>query len=249
MDFHGSNEIIGDILAQADEDIYERLNLLLQGESFTTLIDTSVIYPQIRKNPSSIYSFLLVAGYLKVLKTTPSFSGDFLCEVALPNREIASIYNKEILEKLDSIVPQSIAVAIQEAMYTNHAGNLQKQLRKLLLESVSCYDTAGENFYHGLVLGLCAITNNRYYISSNRESGEGRYDIQLMPRDLMNPGILIELKADRNCSDAELKDLAQTALQQIQDKKYDTDMTAKGVQTIFKFGVAFSGKKVEVITA
>ena len=245
----GSNEIIGEILAQADEDIYERLNLLLQGESFTTLIDTSVIYPQIRKNPSSIYSFLLVAGYLKVLKTTPSFSGDFLCEVALPNREIASIYNKEILERLDSIVPQSIAVAIQEAMYTNHAGNLQKQLRKLLLKSVSCYDTAGENFYHGLVLGLCAITNNRYYISSNRESGEGRYDIQLMPRDLTNPGILIELKADRNCSDAELKDLAQTALQQIQDKKYDTDMTAKGVLTIFKFGVAFSGKKVEVITA
>ena len=245
----GSNEIIGDILAQADEDIYERLNLLLQGESFTTMIDTSVIYPQIRKNPSSIYSFLLVAGYLKVLRTAPSFSGDFLCEVALPNREIASVYNKEILEKLDGIVPQSIAVAIQEAMYTNHAGNLQKQLRKLLLESVSCYDTAGENFYHGLVLGLCAITNSRYYVSSNRESGEGRYDIQLMPRDLTNPGILIELKAERNCSDEELKHLAQTALQQIQKKKYDTDMTAKGVQTIFKFGVAFSGKKVEVMTA
>ena len=70
-----------------------------------------------------------------------------------------------------------------------------------------------------------------------------------MPRDLTNPGILIELKAERNCSDEELKHLAQTALQQIQNKKYDTDMTAKGVQTIFKFGVAFSGKKVEVMTA
>ena len=244
----GSNEVIGDILAQADEDIYERLNKLLQGESFTTLIDTSVIYPQIRRNPASIYSFLLVAGYLKVLKTAPSISGDFLCEVALPNREIASIYNKEILEKLDRIVPQSIAGAIQEAMYTNQGAALQRHLRRLLVESVSCYDTAGENFYHGLVLGLCAIANNRYYISSNRESGEGRYDIQLMPRTASDPGILIELKAVKNCADGELKALAQTALRQIREKRYDTEMTAKGIQTIFKFGVAFSGKRVEVVT-
>ena len=242
----GSNEIIGEILADADEDIYERLNLLLQGESFTTLIDTSVIYPQIQKNPSSIYSFLLVAGYLKVLSTTSSFSGDFMCEVALPNKEIAYVYNKEILEKLDAIVPQSIAIAIQEAIFSNNATALKKQLRKLLLESVSCYDTAGENFYHGLVLGLCAITNNRYYITSNRESGEGRYDIQLLPRDISRPGILIELKAVKDCSAEELKTLSTTALQQINDKNYSAEMMSKGIKNIFKFGVAFSGKRVEV---
>lgn len=243
----GSNEIIGEVLAEADEDIYDRLEALLQGESFTTLIDTSVIYPQVKKNPSSIYSFLLVAGYLKVLKAEPAFSGDYMCEVALPNKEIAHVYNKEILEKLDSIVPQSTAIAIQEAIYTNNADALKKQLRKLLLETVSCYDTAGENFYHGLVLGLCVITDNRYDIASNRESGKGRYDIQLMPKDTSKPGILIELKADKNSSD-DLMDLAQTALQQINDRKYDTEMTAKGVKTIFKFGVAFSGKKVEVVS-
>ena len=89
-----------------------------------------------------------------------------MCEVALPNREIAHVYNKDILEKLDNIVPQSIAIAIQEAIYSNNAALPKKQFRKLLLESVSCYDTAGENFYHGLVLGLCAIMNNRYYITS-----------------------------------------------------------------------------------
>lgn len=243
----GSNEIIGEVLAEADEDIYDRLEALLQGESFTTLIDTSVIYPQVKKNPSSIYSFLLVAGYLKVLKAEPAFSGDYMCEVALPNKEIAHVYNKEILEKLDSIVPQSTAIAIQEAIYTNNADALKKQLRKLLLETVSCYDTAGENFYHGLVLGLCVITDNRYDIASNRESGKGRYDIQLMPKDTSKPGILIELKADKNSSD-DLMDLAQTALRQINDRKYDTEMTAKGVKTIFKFGVAFSGKKVEVVS-
>lgn len=244
----GSNEIIGEILEQADEDIYEHLKMLLQGESFMTLIDTSVIYPQIRKNPSSIYSFLLVAGYLKVLKKEPSFSGDYMCEVSLPNQEIAHVYNKEILEKLDTIMPQSIAAAIQEAMYTNNAEALKKQLRKLLLESVSYYDTAGENFYHGLVLGLCAVTNNRYSISSNRESGEGRYDIQLMPRDVTEPGILIELKASKDSTESELKVLSKAALQQINDHRYDTEMAARGVQRIFKFGVAFCGKKVEAAT-
>ena len=176
----GSNEIIGELLANAGDDIYERLNVLLQGESFLTYIDTGVIYPQIRNNPSSVYSFLLVAGYLKAVKVEPAFSGDYMCEVALPNQEIAFVYNKEILQKLTNIIPQATAISIQEALYSNDAQRLQKEIHRLLLQSASCYDTVGENFYHGFVLGLCAMMDNRYHISSNRESGEGRYDIQLL---------------------------------------------------------------------
>ena len=194
----GSNEIIGEILANAGEDIYERLDALLQGESFLTYIDTGVIYPQIRNNPSSVYSFLLVAGYLKVVRVDPAFSGDYMCEVALPNREITFVYNKEILQKLTHIIPQATAISIQEALYSRDAQRLQKEMHRLLLQSTSCYDTAGENFYHGFVLGLCAMMDNRYYISSNGESGEGRYDIQLSPKMENMPGILIELKAARN---------------------------------------------------
>ena len=174
----GSNEIIGEILENAGEEIYERLNALLQRESFLTYIDTGVIYPHIRNNPSSVYSFLLVAGYLKVVKVDPAFSGEYMCEVALPNREIAFVYNKEILQKLTDIIPQATAISIQEALYSNDAQRLQKEMHKLLLQSASCYDTAGENFYHGFVLGLCAMMDNRYYISSNGESGEGRYDLK-----------------------------------------------------------------------
>jgi len=245
----GSNEIIGEILAHAGEEIYERLNALLQGESFLTYIDTEVIYPQIRNNPSSVYSFLLVAGYLKVVRGDPAFSGDYMCEVALPNREIAFVYNKEILQKLSDIIPQATAISIQEALYSNDAQRLQKEMHKLLLQSASCYDTVGENFYHGFVLGLCAMMDNRYYISSNGESGEGRYDIQLLPKSENMPGILIELKAARNFSEDKLKRLSETALAQIQDRKYDTDMISKGVKTVFKYGVAFSGKQVEIAAA
>ena len=242
----GSNDIIGEILGGADETIYEKLNALLQGESFLTYIDTGVIYPQVKSNPSSVYSFLLVAGYLKVIKSEPSFSGDFMCEVALPNKEITFVYNKEILQKLNNIVPQATAISIQEAIYSGDTAALQKNLGTLLMQSVSSYDTVGENFYHGLVLGLCATLDNRFYITSNRESGEGRYDICLCPKDGKLPGILIELKAAKDCPEDELKELSEKALVQIDSRKYETELTVKGVRNILKYGVAFSGKRVQI---
>ncbi len=242
----GSNDIIGEILSLADEEIYERLHALLQRESFLTYVDTSVIYPQIQKNPSSVYSFLLVAGYLKAEETSYAPSGDFICRVSLPNREISFVYNKEILSKLDPIVPQSLAIAIQEAICANDVSRLKTLLEKLLRESVSYYDTAKETFYHGLILGLCALFSSSYTVTSNRESGEGRYDIQLMPGNTADPGFIFELKAEKNCSGDELKALADRALKQIVEKKYAADMTGRGIRTIVQYGVAFSGKSVEL---
>ncbi|MBR3560561.1 MAG: AAA family ATPase [Oscillospiraceae bacterium] len=242
----GNNEIIGDVLSEAGPDIYERLKSLLQGETILTYIDTGVIYPEIRSNPSSVYSFLLVAGYLKAVKSDTTFTDGFMCQVALPNREIAFVYKKEILDKLSHIVPQSTVISIQEAVYSGNAEELQKQMRKLLLQTASCFDTASETFYHGLVLGLCAMMDNRYYVSSNRESGEGRYDIQLMPKTKDMPGVLIELKAEKESSAERLKALAQDALEQIDERQYHTDMVTRGVETIYRYGVAFSGKAVEI---
>lgn len=243
----GSNDIIGEVIKEADNEIYEKLTSLVNGESFTTYIDTSVIYPQIKNNPSSIYSFLLVAGYLKVIKSSVSISGDFMCEVALPNKEISFVYRKEILQKFESMISQNTAIAVEEAMFSGDGEKLCGIINKLLIQSVSSFDTAGENFYHGFMLGICALFGNSY-VTSNRESGEGRYDIQLSPKTTDLPGIIIELKAGKNCNDKELKSLAKTALQQINDKKYDTEMKSKGVSTVYKFGVAFSGKTVEVET-
>lgn len=242
----GSNDIIGEVIAAADADIYKKLTSLVTGNSFTTYIDTGVIYPQIKNNPSTIYSFLVVAGYLKVVQSSTSFNGDFMCEVALPNQEISFVYNKEILQQLEDIIPQSIGISIQEAIFSGDSEKLKTLVQTLLTQSVSSFDTAGENFYHGFMLGLCALLSGSY-LTSNRESGDGRYDIQLMPKDTKLPGILIELKAEKNCTGEQLKKLASTALQQIVEKKYDTDMASRDVKTIYKYGVAFSGKQVEVV--
>ena len=241
-----SNDIIGEVLADADAELYERLTALLKGESILTYVDTGVIYPQIKSNPSSVYSFLLVAGYLKAVKAELSFNGDYMCEVALPNKEIAFVYKKEIMDRLQAMLPQSTAISIQEALYVGNVPALQAGLEKLLLQSASYYDTVGELFYHGLMLGLTAIMDDRYLVTSNRESGEGRYDLQLEPRDRTLPGILIELKAGKNCGEAELKALAEDALRQIDERKYDTDLRARGVTSVLKYGVAFCGKTVEI---
>ena len=245
--FTGSNDIIGEVIAQANDEIYENLTSLIQGRSFVSFIDTGVIYPQITQNPSTIYSFLLVAGYLKIVRTLPYFSGDFMCEVTLPNKEIAYVYQKEILQNLAPVISQASAISIQEALVSGDRKKLQSSIQKFLTQSVSSFDTAGENFYHGFMLGLCALFGD-YYITSNRESGDGRYDIQLMPTHPVLPGILIELKAKKNASDAELSKLSQTALQQIESKGYETEMASKGVEMIYRYGVAFSGKKVEIST-
>ena len=239
----GSNDIISEVLNNATMETYEKLESLLQGKSIVTNIDTGVIYPQIQNNPASVYSFLLVTGYLKTITNDQTFGGDYICEVALPNKEISYVYSKEILSQFENMIPQSTASAIQTAIYTMDISKLKELLEKFLLQTVSFHDAANETFYHGLILGLCAMLNNQYRLTSNREAGNGRFDIQMLPLNKLLPGILIELKAGKDCTEEQLSKLADAALKQINDKQYDADMVAQGVTEILQYGIAFSGKK------
>lgn len=242
----GSNDVIQEIIPQANQDIYDRLVSLMNGTSFTTYIDTGVIYPEIHTNPSSVYSFLLVAGYLKAENTKVSWSGDYICDVSIPNKEIAFVYNKEILQKLKNMISPSVSIKIQEALLNKDTDRLKDSIRTLLIESVSYFDTAKETFYHGLMLGLCAVMSG-HYLTSNRESGQGRFDIQLLPKDKRFPGIIIELKSIVGNHSDTLKKEAEKALQQIIDKSYDVQLKSKGISKVYKYGVAFQGKNVEVV--
>ena len=242
----GSNDIISEVLSSATPDIMERLEALMQGKSFVTHIDTGVIYPQLQNNPSSVYSFLLVTGYLKAVNIDQPYGEDYMCEVALPNKEISFVYSKEILSQLESVIPPAAAIGIQEAIYKMDLDELQTKLEKFLLETVSFHDAASESFYHGLILGLCAMLDDRYQITSNRESGEGRFDIQMAPLSERLPGILIELKAGKDCTEAQLESLSKAALQQINDRMYSTALKQQGISSILKYGIAFSGKKVSI---
>lgn len=243
-----NNDIIGEILENATDEIREKLYRLLQGKSISISADIIVIYPNIKKNLDSVFSFLLVAGYLKIVTISKLWGGKCIYEVAIPNIEIASIYKEEILSKLIDVIPNSTGKIIQKAICENNVDELQKQLQKLLYETVSYNDAANESFYHGFMLGLCALLDSVYYVSSNREAGEGRFDIQLMPKIKKFPGILIELKSEKRCLSDQLSDLAETALKQIELRKYEAEMKRQGVNDVAKYGVAFCGKRVEIAT-
>lgn len=115
-------------------------------------------------------------------------------------------------------------------------------------KAISFYDAGTESFYHGLMLGLIALMDNRYKIKSNRESGDGRYDISMFPKEERNPGIIMELMWKKALSTEELDRLAEDALVQIEDMRYDSEMKEEGIKEILKFGIAFTGKKVCIKT-
>lgn len=244
----GKNEILEDILKEATEDIIEKLYALLQGERVIARIDQNVVYRSISEDPSNIYSLLLVAGYLKIPEKELQADGAYLCEVSIPNREIASVYKSEILSHLLQIgaITRSTANKIAESLYANDLKKLQNAIAEYMNKSISFYDAGAEGFYHGLVLGLIALVDNQYKIKSNRESGDGRYDISLIPREKKYPGIIMELKWKKGLDSEGLEVLAEEALVQINSKRYDLEMKEEGMEVILKLGIGFSGKKVRM---
>lgn len=238
----GSNEIIGEIIQAATPEITKDLYKLLCGEKIAAYIDTGVIYPEVQNNLYSIYSFLLVAGYLKVANIYPQSDGNFMCDVAIPNKEITFVYEKEVLNRTNQ---NSLAISISQAIFSKDTQKLQALLEDFMVKSISSIDGANEGFYHGMMLGLCAILGNRYKIRSNRESGLGRFDIQLMPLTKGMPGFIFEFKHTKD-EHTDLSALADSALQQIEAKKYDTELRDNGVNSIISIGIAFRGKSAVV---
>ena len=244
----GKNEILDDVMRTSTDDIAERLHALLQGESVIARIDQNVVYRSLAEEPSNIYSLLLVAGYLKTQKKELQADGAYLCEVSIPNKEIASVYKNEILSYFLQIgvITRTTANKIAESLYANDYKKLQKAIAEYLDKSISFYDGGAEGFYHGLMLGLIALMDNQYKIKSNRESGDGRYDVCLIPRGKRYPGIILELKWEEKLKEDALNKLGEDALAQIDNLRYDLEMKEDGITNILKFGIAFSGKKVVV---
>lgn len=209
----GSNDIIGEIIGTATPEINENLYKLFCGNTVTTYVDTSVIYPEVQSNPNSIYSFLLVAGYLKVAEIYPQNDGNYMCDVAIPNKEILYVYEKEVLNRTNQ---NNVSISIHQAIFSKDTSKLQSLLEDFMLKSISTMDGASEAFYHGMMLGLCAVLGSQFKVRSNRESGLGRFDIELLPMVKGIPGFIFEFKHTKDIN-VDLDSLANSALKQIED--------------------------------
>ena len=236
------NGIIADLVAQAKSKDMIRLRQLLEGRTFNICVNEGIIYTDIYSDPDALYTMLLTTGYLKSVETK-LVEGEPWCKVMIPNREIRVVYRREILVRYSKGIGRSGLAETLECLLSGDAEEFALGLGHYLEAMASLHDTAEkEAFYHGFVLGIMTWLMPKYRVVSNRESGYGRFDIGIFPREQGIPGIVMEFKvAD---SEAALEETAQRALAQVDAKDYLAEFREQGVTEVWRYGVAFCGKKI-----
>lgn len=243
---NSANEIIRKVWSTAVPENINRLETLMEGNSFVTYIDTSVVYPQIQKLPSSIFSYLLMTGYLNAAACEQPFDDNYMCEVTIPNQEVSYVYRAEVFSLLENMIPLATAISIQEEIYTADLPNLVEHLKGVFQQSINTYDANDTNYYHSLVLGLRAILDSQYNIKSKRENKDSHFFIQMIPLNKKYPGILIAINAAKPSNNEELKHLASSILNHNTLNQYRVDIRNKGVKSFVIIGVAVFDKNVEI---
>ena len=238
------NAILRQLMKQTDEEQKEALLALLHGDSVTAVIREGVIYDDIGENPDALYTMLLTTGYLTAIHKQNTFGGQ-LCRLVIPNREVKDAYRAEVLERMRGRLAASSLLLMMEDLVAGHVVPFSKTLERYIAYLVSSYDAANkESFYHGFLLGMTALFVPEYVIESNRESGCGRFDIAIFPKDTSKAGVLMEFKAAD--SETQLEDKADEALRQIEEKQYGTEFEKRGISKVWKYGIAFCGKQIHV---
>ena len=248
-----SNSLVGKLIREGSKGIKTEFERLLEGEHLITPIDEQIVYNQLNGSEKAIWSLLLASGYLKVLSyeeyekdgediTDPKY------ELAITNHEVKLMFRQMVRGWFDRVY--SDYNDFEKALLLGDVEAMNEYMNRVSSDMFSYFDTTTriepERFYHGFVLGLMVSLENRYIITSNRESGFGRYDIMLEPKNKEEVAIIIEFKVFNTRRDKSIEDTVQAALQQIEDKNYEADLIARGVpkENIRKYGFAFQGKEV-----
>ncbi|MCI8726692.1 MAG: AAA family ATPase, partial [Hungatella sp.] len=247
-----SNSLAGTLIQEGGKRTKQEFERLLRGETIIVAIDEQSVYNQLSTTNNAIWSLLLASGYLKVVRM------DFMEKSGRWNYHLA-LTNKEVCMMFDGLIRNWFSESDDDyndfikALLEGDLKAMNTYMNKVALATFSYFDTGKEpseeepeRFYHGFVLGLMVELSDRYIVTSNRESGFGRYDVMLEPKRPGDDGIILEFKVQDMDSEKELRDTVNAALAQIERQKYETMLAEKGVpqKNIRKYGFAFRGKTV-----
>ncbi|MCI6655195.1 MAG: ATP-binding protein [Clostridium sp.] len=256
-----SNDLISKLIKTGSAGIKETMEKLIDGKTIEKKIDEQIIYNQLEKNENSVWSLLLASGYLKAVSIDVYISDEIveIYKLAITNNETKSMFRAMIKEWFSEVYSEK--KYFLKALILGDVDAMNQYMNDIALETFSSFDVAGrensrvrpENFYHGFVLGLMVEKRDDYIIKSNKESGFGRYDVMMIPRNVKTgnlPAMILEFKVMNSNKEKTLEETVSSALAQIEEKKYDTELINAGVkkENIRHYGFAFEGKKVLIGT-
>ncbi|WP_448821750.1 AAA family ATPase [Cetobacterium sp.] len=237
------NSLIRELLGKNDSKVFEELELIFKGEIIWESISENIIFDDLN-NINTIWSLMLFSGYLTYEKMkVSSITGLKSYSLRIPNREIKSFFRQSFIETYTKGDVYFYGTMMED-LFLGNLDSFVDKFKKMYLSAVSYHDAGdSEKYYHHFMLGLLLTLGDKYVITSNRESGYGRYDIALEPKDKRNYGLIFEFKVGNENS---IEEKAKEALAQIDEKRYDISMKNNGVSKIIKIGMAFSGKDVAI---
>ncbi|GAA0741923.1 AAA family ATPase [Clostridium oceanicum] len=241
-----SNDLVKRLLAKGSVILKKELEDLIEGKTIEKEIFEDTVMEQIDRDSNTIWNFLLFTGYLKVVEKKLD-RGRIYCKLAIPNMEVTHLYRHIILKWFSESKNTENFDLMLKSLVSGDIKLFSKIFKNFVINSVSYFDISGkesEKVYHSFVLGMLVALSDSYRVKSNRESGFGRYDIMIIPRDKTKLAVIIEFKKVNNIRKESLEEAVEKALTQIKDRNYKAELLDRGIKDIIELGIAFEGKKV-----